>query len=383
MRHETQLALIRRVLDLVDRGTTDMVPGEYANPVERYLDPVRFERERDVLFRRLPLILGHASQWPNPGDFATHDATGIPILAVRGDDGRMRAFLNVCRHRGTRVVAGPCGQGAKSFVCPYHAWKYSLAGQLVGVPHRHGFPDLDPAASGLVELTCEERLGFVWVVPSPGPAIDVLDYLGPLADELESFGFDSHVVYDPRSFQRQLNWKLGFDIFLEGYHIRGTHDETIWPMFMDNVGLYDNFSPHLRNVFPKRSIVELRDVDRRQWNLREHANVLYTLFPNTGILIQPDHATVLHTFPTGPATTRIESYTLIPEPPETEKARRYWDANNAIFCAAIDEDYQMGESIQRGLAAGANRSLRFGRFEQALGYFHDAVERALDTAPGR
>ena len=157
-----------------------------------------------------------------------------------------------------------------------------------------------------------------------------------------------------------------------------THRSPISSMFFDNLGLVDPIGPHLRNVFPKRSIRDLPTVPEAEWALRRHANVLFHLFPNTSILIQPDHAAVLTLWPAGPARVTLASYTLVPEPPTTDKARGHWDANNAILYSAIEEDFAMGESIQKSLASGANREIVFGAFEHALAHFHRQVE--LHTA---
>jgi hypothetical protein len=178
---------------------------------------------------------------------------------------------------------------------------------------------------------------------------------------------------------RALSWKLAIDVFLESYHLRPTHRTSIYGMFFDNVGLVDPIGPHLRNVFPKRTIRELAGVPEAEWSLRRHANVLFHLFPNTLVLIEPDHAAVLHLWPDGPARSVLTAYTLVPEPPATDKARAYWDANNAILYSAIEEDFAMGESIQRGLASSANRELVFGAFEHALAHFHRQIE--LHAAP--
>jgi phenylpropionate dioxygenase-like ring-hydroxylating dioxygenase large terminal subunit len=377
MDQATQIKLVERLLDLTQRQTTDMVELPSSAAAVEYLDPVRCAREVDVLYRRWPLIVGPTSLLAGPGDYFTHDASGLPLLVVRGRDGRVRAFFNVCRHRGARVVCESSGAGKKSFACPYHAWTYTLDGRLAGVPHAEGFPDLDLERQGLVELPAEEFAGFVWVVLTPGARLDVAEHLGPLADELEALHVATHTVYESRQFDRALNWKLSFDIFLEGYHVRRTHAQTIAPVFLDNVGLYDALGWHLRNVFPKRSLEDLRQQDRARWDLRAHANVLYIVFPNTSLLVQPDHLSVMHVYPLGPVATRVVAYTLIPEPATSDKARRHWDANNAIFYSAIDEDYSMGESIQAGLTSGANAALTFGRFEQALDRFHRAVDRAL------
>lgn len=378
MNHALEVELIERVLKLLEQGTTHMAEGQAGAPVERYLSPERFAREERTLFRRRPLILGHVSRLAAPGDFLTHDLAGVPILGVRDRGGRFRAFLNVCRHRGARVVEARSGRDAKSFACPYHAWTYGLDGRLLGLPHAEGFPEVARETAGLVELPAAEFAGFLWAVPTPGPALDARAALGPLAEEIEALGLATHALHDTRRIEKAMNWKLAFDIFLEAYHVRRTHAETIRPLFLDNVALFDFFSPHLRNLFPKRTIAALRGADPAAWRLRDHANILYVLAPNTAMLVQPDHVSVQHVFPRGPGRVEIEAHILVPEAPATDKARRYWDANAALLYAAIEEDFRMGESIQRGLASGANARLTFGRFEQALANFHAAVDSACE-----
>lgn len=381
MQQALQAALVRRVLAHLERKTTDAEPAPSTIPVAAYTDPARHERERERLFRDLPLAIGHASQLAAPGDFFTHDAAGAPLLVVRTEDGGIAAYLNVCRHRGTRVEAAPCGQ-RRAFLCPYHNWSYGLDGRLIGVPHEHGFAGIGREARGLVRVPAGVAAGFVFVrprPPAPGEAVsldgELAAWLGPLAGDLDGFGCTTSHVYAPRTSPRALSWKLAIDVFLESYHLRPTHRASIYGMFFDNLGLVDPVGPHLRNVFPKRTIRELADLPEAEWALRRHANVLYHLFPNTLVLVEPDHAAVLHLWPDGPARTVLASYTLVPEPPATDKARAYWDANNAILYGAVDEDFAMGESIQRGLASGANRELVFGAFEHALAHFHRQIER--------
>lgn len=320
-----------------------------------------------MLFRRLPVAIAHASQLAAPGDFLTHDASGAPLLVVRGDDGVLRGFLNVCRHRGTRVEGTPCGS-KKAFTCPYHAWTYTREGSLLHVPHERGFAGYTDR--GLAPIAVAELAGLVFVQREG--AIDPA-WLGPIAGELDGFGIARSHVYAPRSVTKELGWKLAIDIFLEAYHLKSAHRDSIYRLFFDNVGLHDPLGPHQRNVFPKRTI-------REAGELRRHANILYQVFPNTLILVEPDHTAVLHLWPLGPARTLLTSYTLVPDAPASDKARAYWDANNAILHDAIDEDFALGESIQRGLAAGANREVVFGAFEHGLAHFHAQCERACERA---
>jgi phenylpropionate dioxygenase-like ring-hydroxylating dioxygenase large terminal subunit len=367
--------LIARVQEHVRSRTTDRdEPGSV--PVAHYLDPERYRTERERVFACLPIAIGHTSMIPEPGDYFTHETLGFPIVVVRGDDGHVRAMLNVCRHRGTQVVPSGCGKGSRAFACPYHAWTYDRSGRLTGVPHPHGFPGLRREDRGLVQLRTEVVAGLIFVTREPANAPTAREHLGSIADDLESYTLGSQHAYARQSQERALNWKLGIDVFLETYHLRPTHADTIFPMFFDNIGLVDRIGANLRNVFPKRTIRDLDEDTRASWSLRQHANILYHLFPNTLVLVQPDHTAVLHLFPTRQDITVIESYTLVPEEPD-ERARRYWDANNAILYGATAEDFERGESIQRGLASGANAALTFAAYEHALTHFHAHVDAQL------
>ena len=368
MNQSIQIALVERVLHHIEKRTTDCEASSHAQPVEAYLSESRLAAELEALFRRRPVLFGHVSEVAGPGDFITRDVAGVPLLVVRQDDGALAGFINVCRHRGTCVVSAERGCGRKSFVCPYHGWTYGRDGVLAGVPDGYGFPEIAAGRDGLVPVPLAEVAGFI--------ATGAIDLPPAIAGDLASFGLASHHVYAPTRMERPINWKLAFDIFLESYHLRVAHRDTIYPLFFDNLGLVDAFEPHLRTVFPKRSIRQLPGTPPESWVLRAHANILYVLFPNTIVLIEPDHAAVLHVFPAAVDRCVIESYTLIPEPAD-ERAARYWDRNNEILYKAIAEDFALGESIQRNLGSGANPALRFGRFEHALAYFHRWVERAL------
>ncbi len=357
MNAELQRQLVRRVLAHLEHKTTDADPAPSTLPVDAY------RADRDAfLYGQLPLAVGHVSQIPNVGDFFTHDASGLPLLVVRDETG-IHAHLNVCRHRGTRLETAPCGS-KKAFVCPYHAWSYDRDGTQLGAPHAYGFTGI--GRRDLARVPIAEIAGLLVIRPRP-------DWFGALAGDLASFGLASGHAFAPRATTRALSWQLAVDVFLETYHLRTTHKDSIYSMFFDTLGLVDRVGPHLRNVFPKRSIRELATQPEGTWELRRHANVLFHLFPNTFILVEPDHAAVLHVWPQGPAQTLLTSYMVVPEAPTTDKARAYWHANNDILMNAVDEDFAMGESIQGGLASGANREVVFGSFEHALEHFHRQV----------
>ncbi|HET7502768.1 MAG TPA: aromatic ring-hydroxylating dioxygenase subunit alpha [Kofleriaceae bacterium] len=383
MNPDLQRQLVRRVLGHLEHRTTDTAAGPSTVPVTAYLDPAGHERERSALFRDLPVVVAHGSQLPSPGDFVTHDASGVPLLVVRGDDGAVTAFLNVCRHRGMRLEAASCGT-RKLFACPYHAWSYARDGHLHAIPHGDGFAGIDLDDRGLVRVPAAEVAGLVFVQPAArGQAsldAELASWLGPVASDLDGFGLPAAQVHAPVTMIKKLSWKLAIEVFLESYHLRAAH-------------LVDPIGPHQRNVFPRRTIRELATSPEADWELRRHASILFHVFPNTLVLVEPEHAAVLHVWPQGPARTQVIAYTLVPTLPATEEQRIYWEASNGLLYGAIEEDLGRGEAIQLGLASGANRDLVLGAFEHAIAHFHDqvahlvgarrepAAPHALDHAP--
>lgn len=375
MQHPTQVRLIERVLEHIERRSRDMADEPASIPVERYLSAGRFERERAML-RGLPLVVGFSSQAAAPGDFFTHDEGGVPLLVARDQEGKLGAFFNVCRHRGMRLEEAPCGQ-KRGFVCPYHAWSYGADGRLLGVPHREGFPGLEPEERGLVRLPVAERHGLIFARLTPGEALDLDAYLEPFGFDFEGFGLGQHVLFAPSTRVIRMNWKLMLDGSYEAYHFRTTHARTIYPLFIDNLGVFDWSEPHLRLVLPKRSIEGLRGGERGAWKIRDHANLLYGVFPTTILLVQPDHAMVVTVWPVDASSSILRAGMLIPEAPSTPRAEAHWRKNEQIFWEAIAEDIAMGERIQGGLRSGANEHILTARYECLIPRVHEAIERRL------
>src|SRR5262249_6443450 len=145
-------------------GSTRLAASDMHHPAAAYYDPAHFAREQAVL-RGEPLVVGHSAALAQPGDCLAPDDAGVPIVLIRQANGGLKAFLNVCRHRGAR----PCPLGASNrpmMVCPYHAWTYALDGRLTSAP-AEAFPSVDLSGHGLVGLPAEERHGLIWVVPTP------------------------------------------------------------------------------------------------------------------------------------------------------------------------------------------------------------------------
>lgn len=381
MRQETHNDLIRRALDHLDAGTTDTAPAITRNPVAAYISQDRLDREA-ALMRAQPMLIGLSGLLPAPGSYLADDHTGVPILLLRDGDGVLRAFLNSCRHRGSRLLEG-AGTVRRNFVCPYHGWAYDQGGRLTGVPHDDYFDGVDRAACGLREMPCREADGLIWVVPDAARDADTLDpaaFLDGLADEFASYGFGGYHHYAGRVMRQPMNWKMIIDTFLEPYHFAVLHKATVAPIFFPNLCLLDGFGPHLREYLPRRTIVGERDKPAAEQDAVWHAAIVYVLFPNTVFVMQQDHAEIWRVFPEDNrpdrSVTCLDFY--IPEPATTEKAVRHWEANIDLTVRTVEhEDFETGAGAHRAFMTGQVEEVIYGRNEPALAFFQRTIAEAV------
>jgi phenylpropionate dioxygenase-like ring-hydroxylating dioxygenase large terminal subunit len=382
MRHAEQVAYLERMLDMVRTNTRDDGPGISHTSVEEYYDPARYQREVMLLFRKHPIVVAYSGQLRRAGDFVVHNDTGQPILVVRGTDGILRAFLNVCRHRSASVELKPCGANKRAFVCPYHGWSYDLAGRLVGITDGAAFGDVDRSQRGLRRLAVAEKYGLVWVVPTALAAgeeadLDIDLYLGPLQADLSGWDMAGWELHSSSPIRPRMNWKLVIDTFLELYHFRYLHPGSVYPLFLDNIATYERMDRHIRLSAAKRSLTELEGQPKESWRILDHAIVLYQLFPNTVLAYTQDHCGVFTSFPVSPDESVMHFSVLVSPEEKAKKPESYWQANVDLFATALVEDFGIGESIQRNFRSGANHEQTFGKFEKALGWYHREIDKAV------
>jgi phenylpropionate dioxygenase-like ring-hydroxylating dioxygenase large terminal subunit len=379
MKHETQVNLIHQIFDAIDRGTSPMAERFSRNDTSAYTAPDRAAREREVLFRHHPIVAGFSSQIPNPGDYLTEDLAPVPILVVRNTSGDLRAFVNICRHRGAKLAAG-CGHTAKLFSCPYHAWSYDTDGRLVAIPDDYGFEGLDRAASGLVALPVAEKYGLIFVTPTPADdsnnTIDIDAMLAGLGEDIESYGIGAMAHQETRVVRRRMNWKLMSDTFWEAYHIKVLHAQNVAPLFVKNLAMFDAFGRNTRYIGVRKSIEKLRDLPDEKWDLVPHTTILMNLFPNTILVMQSDHAEIYRIFPenahVGESVATISI--LAPEPSPK------WSRTMDLLLGVVDQDFTLGEGIQHNFESGAQRKVTYGRYENALEHFHRSIREAIGEA---
>lgn len=383
MRKDRQIPLLERLLAVVEQAHPASTATESRIDVERYVSAERLAAERAVLFRARPIVVGRAEDVATPGAFFTHDAAGLPLLVTRDASGTVRAMLNVCRHRGTRLVDTPCGS-AKAFVCRYHAWTYDLRGALGHVPMAECFSSLDKASRGLALLPCEVRHGFVWVTLTPEAPIDVGAFLGSFDEDFSGFGLEDHVVFARSRSVRAANWKLVMDAFLEGYHVKSLHQRTLARFFADDV-VVDTDGENVRSVGARKNIAELRTTAPETWDVRASTTVFYNLMPNGVLVFHPETVSHIALFPRGVGEVEFVHTMLAPHPPKDEAQRVAWQRTWELIDGKVfaEEDLAIAESIQSTLASGANTSFPLGSLEHPIRFFHDGMDRILNAARAR
>ncbi|MXW90930.1 MAG: Rieske 2Fe-2S domain-containing protein [Rhodospirillaceae bacterium] len=375
METETHKSLIRRVFSHLDAGTTDRAPDILRNPVGIYTDPGRLEAEMVRILRRKTLLAGLSGRLPGPGSFLAEDLAGVPVLLMRGEDGVARAFLNSCRHRGTRLLDG-AGAVRRAFACPYHGWTYGVDGRLTGVPDQEAFEGADLADCSLAALPCTETDGMIWIRLSGDAPADAGESLDGLAAEFAGYELAGYHHYASHRMTPAINWKMALDTFMEPYHFAVLHKETVAPIFFPNLCLYDEFGESFREYLPRRSIVEMRGRPEAEWDAVWHSAIVYYLPPNAVFVMQQDHAEVWRIFPRDGRVdwTEVHLDLYIPEPAETEKARRHWDANLDLAVRTVEnEDFAAAESAYAGFASGLAEEVVYGRNEPALQGLHRRI----------
>lgn len=336
----------------------------------------------------------HVSQLRNPGDFATLDMMRDSVLVTRGEDGEIRAFQNVCRHRGAKLLDG-AGRCQGRIRCPYHGWSYRLDGRLAAVPSQHTFPGMEKADYGLKPVEMEIVLGLVFVRLVPGgPSLaemwkDFVDLARPYRlEEMEP-------IDQPWIDTWNCNWKVAVDNNLENYHVPVGHPGYHRMLDNDLAGeinahgvavsestLKDRPSPvwteRLYQRLAPAVLTDLPEKARRTW-------LFFSMVPNIGIDIYPDSMDVFQILPKS-AERCVMRYPLFgrPDPRREAKLLRY--LNTRINRQVGHEDRALSERVQAGLRSNGYQPGPLSSYEHAIKDFHDRLRAAcpvatLDTAP--
>jgi phenylpropionate dioxygenase-like ring-hydroxylating dioxygenase large terminal subunit len=325
-------------------------------PAWIYRDRDFFELEKRTIFRTSWQLVCHGSDMPNPGDYHCFDMLGESIVAVRGRDGEIRSFHNVCRHRASRLFDGPKGHCGGRITCPYHAWTYSLDGRLIGVPQRETFRDLKPELHGLVPLEQEIYMGFIFVRLEPGLP-SVREMLAPYAHELAAYRLEELIPQGRVTLRpRTVNWKNVADNYSDGMHIDVAHP-GLSRLFGNSYGI--EAQPWVDKMWGV-----LQDKPSSNWSERRYQQLLpkvehlpaerqrlwtyFKLWPNVALDIYPDQIDFMQFIPVSPTETMIREIAYVhPDNRREMRAARYlnWRINRQVN----REDTTLIARVQAGM----------------------------------
>lgn len=376
-RNERIGAAAAKMRGYVESKQTFLTSAVKRVPARSYTDPDQWKAEMELVFRRLPLMLAFTAELPRPGDFKAMDVIGLPVLINRDKAGTVRAFLNVCPHRGAPVASEGHGNCPR-FTCKYHGWTFGQDGRLIGISEASKFGAVDKAELGLRELPAAERAGMIFVSLTPGAPMDIEDFTRGYLEDLEGLGLADWTFLGSRVIEGA-NWKVAIDGYLEGYHFASLHPQTIYPRTPSNCAHYEAFGPHQRIGFPQHRIVEtLPAVPREEWGAQENNGFDFAriLFPNVSMFIAPEITQVAQIFP-GPTPDRNRTVlNYLRREPIRDKADREATeaAMNFFRDVTYTEDYLIGMDVQKGLQSGAHDEFLFGRNEPGNQYFHEWLD---------
>jgi phenylpropionate dioxygenase-like ring-hydroxylating dioxygenase large terminal subunit len=351
-----------------------------------YQESEFFEAEKKAFLRAAPQVVCHESEIAEPGKWRSLEYLGESVIVIRGDDGEVRAFSNVCRHRGSRIVDGTSGC-AKVLTCPYHAWSYGRDGRLVGVPHRNEYPGLRTEDHGLLPVALENWQGFLFVTLELGAA-SVAEMMAPYADEVALYRFEELRVMGRVTLRpRPLNWKTIADNYSDHLHIPVGH-------------------PGLTRLFGRNYRIEAQShVDRMEGDLleKESANpserayqrllprvdhlpeshqrkwLYYKLFPNVAFDIYPDQVDFMQFLPVSATETVIReiSYAIPDERREMRAARHLnWRINRRVNA----EDTELITRVQLGMQSSSYSPGPLGTSEVCLRSFAKKLRTLIPQA---
>lgn len=344
-------------------------------PADFYTDPRIGDLERRAVFGRSWQMVGRVDQVERPGDYLTADVAGEPIVVVRGEDGLLRGFFNVCRHHAAAVMTEPCGR-AQKLKCPYHGWTYGLDGAFRSAPEMEDLSRFDPADQGLVPVAVDtwEKLVFVYTDKDPPP---LREHLGEMAPHLTSLRIGDLHFQERRSWDIQCNWKVFVDNYLDGgYHIPFLHKglNSILPFRSYTIETSGR-------ICLQKCPVDASGGEAMTASVRKGQAFYYWLYPNLMLNWYEGYLDTNLVVPLGVDRMRVifDFYFADIGPDAAERNRASMDVSERIQ----DEDHAICESVQRGLGSRAYGRGRLSlRREAGEHLFHRLLTGDLRRAVG-
>jgi phenylpropionate dioxygenase-like ring-hydroxylating dioxygenase large terminal subunit len=360
-----------------------------------YHSAALLELEKEELFKTHWQIACHVSDLPDAGSFRSFDLCEERAIVLRDAAGEVRAFHNICRHRGSRLVASEEGTCPNALICPFHGWVYNLDGTLRGPARPESFPALDKHAFGLRPIEMEIWNGFVFLRFNPGPQPSVAELLAPFAAEAAPYKMADHVPTDGIwTEESPVNWKSVRDVDNEGYHVAMAHPALqdlygstyIDEPFVDGISRSDGrFTPSNGRLWAVRNY---KNFTKPSDHLPEHLHktwLYYGLFPNTVIAMTPETVLFYQEFPLSTGTSLLRGATYrTPDEDRQQRAARYLAAR--IDRETVQEDIQLTIWSNESMASASFEGFYLSDLEYGVRTHHDHLRNVLpvytlETAP--
>jgi len=368
-----------------EQGREGPPPGFPEMPIipgGRYTDPAFLALEERYLWKKSWLYALHADELPRPGSYRLWRKTGAPIIIVRDKDSRIRAFYNTCRHRGAPLVEKDQGE-TKGFFCRYHGWSYDLTGRLLAVREKRDFPNMEPSHFGLNEVRCEQFGNLVFINEDP-QAERLLESLGPIPAHLENLGLDTVRHIHSSSFEIACNVKILLDAFLETYHLKSIHPQTV-DRFLDSRGthvvLWRNgnsmmVTPHRRPDWRDPGAVGMPELPSVE-PIFVSQNPSYLFYPN---LVTPPSATgtpIITFWPKGARSMAVDVHWFAPDGAE---GHELWPTRIANFERILEEDTQFAPRIQESVETAGFKGMYVSYGERRIYHWHEELDRRIGAS---
>ena len=405
MLHTMQIEILKELMEKLDHNVTVDAGRVLVNPTTSYTCEKLAKQEWDVFFANHPQVLGLSGELPNPGSYLTSNDFRIPILATRDSEGKFRAFVNACRHRGAQVATEARGQQSQ-FTCPFHGWTYKNNGRLMGVRAVEQFGAIDKSCHGLIELPAAEKYGLLFVHPQVDGKLDVDALVGELAPELATWELEKAVYHGESVLDMPINWKIANDTFGEVYHFNSLHKNTLANLLHGDIATYREYGRNHRICLASKYLDTMRQQPEQNWSIADGAAVAYYLFPNIQIVVLARMIVLARIYPdanrVGQSLTRASHYAIphvathvvdngevqklsgknLYQADTTSRIEFNLDTNVELFMSTVEhEDYAMGTKSQLAADSGLVDHFLFGRNEPALHHFHNNYRAALGQPP--
>jgi len=348
-------------------------------PSSLYTESAVFAAEKELLFGRTWQLVGHRDQVKNPGDYFTTELVGEPLLVVRGADGKVRGFYNVCRHR-----AGPPAEGCgsrKLFRCGYHGWTYGLDGSLISATEIEGVEGFRPEDFALTPVRVEEWFNLIFI-NLDDHARPLREVLGDLPKQAGKFHFEGMKLFERRTYEMNCNWKTYVDNYLEGYHLPSVHPGLNRELDYNSYVVEAHAEPNAKYV---RQFSPIRGPEPGDLTPRRYAQApeestadYFWIFPNWMLNCYPDNVSLNIVLPVAPERSLAIFEWYLPEKDHGSPAAKA----SVEFSHQIQiEDVGICEIVQKNLRS---RSYSCGRFsvkqEKGVHAFHRMYAEAMNAA---